>query len=483
MIQEQLIGRIEELKTLSTAAQSPQAELVAVTGRRRIGKTFLVAQAYQQQMVFEVIGTQNGTLRAQLDNFAEQLRKAAKSVYALKPPATWAEAFRQLRDFLETLPVSDHKPVLFFDELPWLAGQKSGFLQAFGYFWNSWASRQRLTVVICGSAASWMIQRVVNDTGGLHNRITRHLHLAPFTLAETEAFLHSRGLFFDRYQIVQLYMAIGGIPHYLKALDYSKTVVQNIDTLCFSARGFLREEFLRLYPSLFPNAEHHVLVVRTLAQKRQGMTRAQLLETTKLANGGNFTTIVNELVQSGFVTEVLPFGKSQKEKIFRLDDEYSLFYLHFIENNKKQGRNLWQHLSQTPAYKSWSGVAFEAVCLKHIEEIKMSLSIAGIYSTVSSFYKKGTDTAPGVQIDMVLDRNDHAVNLFECKFYNEPFAHSKEDADALREKMWRFKAITKTKKHLSWILVTAHGLTSNKHSGGLVSNVLTLDDLFLPTPH
>lgn len=476
-MQEPIIGRKAELKILQKAMLSSKAELIAVTGRRRIGKTFLITQTYQEHIVFDMVGTQNGLLQAQLENFADQLGLFSKSSFPIKPPQTWAEAFRLLRDYLQTKP-TDTKKVVFFDELPWLAGQKSGFLEAFGYFWNSWASRQNLIVTICGSATSWIIQKVVNDTGGLHNRITKHLHLQPFTLAETQEYLESLGVFYDRYQIVQLYMAMGGVPHYLQEIDGSKSVVQNIDTLCFADNGLLKEEFNRLYTSLFPNSDNHILVIRTLAQKRQGMTRLELLEASKLTNGGGFTTLINELMQSGFISETYPFGKTQKDKLYRLSDEYSLFYLQFIEKNQQQGRNLWQHLSQTPAYKIWSGFAFEGVCMKHIDQIKQSLSIAGIFSTVSSFYQKGTSQEEGVQIDMVLDRNDHTVNLFEIKFYNQPFTLTKEYAEQLRQKMWRFQNITKTKKHVNWVFIGSFGLSPNQYSSGLISNILSLDDLF-----
>lgn len=477
-MQEAIIGRKAELQLLQTALLSSKAELIAVTGRRRIGKTFLITQAYREHLVFEMIGTQNGLLQTQLENFADQLSLFSQSNFPIKPPQTWAEAFRLLRDYLQTIINPHSKKVIFLDEVPWLAGPKSGFLEAFGYFWNSWASRQNLVVAICGSATSWIIQKVVNDTGGLHNRITKHLHLMPFTLAETKEYLQSIGVFYDHYQIVQLYMAMGGVPHYLQEIDGSKSVVQNIDTLCFTDNGPLKTEFNRLYSSLFTHADKHILMVRTLAEKRRGMTRTELLEASKLTNGGGFTTTLNELIQSGFVSETYPFGKTQKDKLYRLSDEYSLFYLQFIEKNQQQGKNLWQYLSQTPAYKIWSGFAFESLCLKHIEQIKWALSIAGIFSTVSSFYQKGTSQEEGVQIDMVLDRNDHTVNLFEMKFYNQPFTLTKEYAERLRQKMWRFQQITKTKKQVNWVMMSTFGLIQNQYAGGLITNSLTIDDLF-----
>ena len=472
-----IIGRKEEQTILANLLRTPEAELLAVTGRRRVGKTFLVAAAYKEHLIFEMIGVQNGSLSSQLGNFTDQLTILAKPELPVKPPSNWAEAFRLLRDTLQAKPTTDKK-VLFFDELPWLAGQKSGFLEAFGYFWNSWASRQNLVIVICGSAASWMIQRVVNDRGGLHNRITKHIHLDPFTLSETEAYLKNRNVFYDRYQIVQLYMAMGGIPHYLKEVDPGKSAVQNINSLCFSKQGILSDEFNRLFTSLFAHAEKHVEVIRTLSQKKQGMTRDQLLEITKWTNGGGISKILDELSQSGFITEYYPFGKKAKDKIYRLSDEYSLFYLQFIERHRYQGPDLWQNLSQTQAYKSWSGYAYEGVCLKHIQAVKQAMGISGLFSLSNSFYKKGTLDQKGIQIDMLLDRNDHTINLFEIKFHNQPYTLTKEEAENLRNKMWLFQAYTKTTKTCNWTLITTFGLTQNQHSLGLIAQTLTLDDLF-----
>ena len=472
-----IIGRKTEQGILQKALLSSEAELIAVTGRRRVGKTYLITRLYEPHIAFEMIGIQNGLSAQQLQNFTDQLSLFAKPNLPIKAPENWADAFKMLREYFENKKFKKKK-VLFFDELPWLAGQKSGFLEAFGYFWNSWASRQNLTIVVCGSAASWMIQQVVNDRGGLHNRITKHLHLEPFTLSETEEYLKSRGAFFDHYQIIQIYMALGGIPHYLKEIDPTKSAIQNIDALCFTKNGLLSDEFNRLYPSLFSNAEQHINIIRTLAQKRQGMTRETLVADGKLTNGGGLTKTLEELLHSGFIAEYFPFGKKKKGKLYRLSDEYSLFYLQFIEKNKYQGANIWQHLSQTPAYKSWAGYAFEGICLKHIERIKIALGISGIYAVATSFYKKGTSEESGGQIDLVLDRNDHTINLFEVKFYNQPFTITKSYATQLRERMLIFQQNTKTNKHLNWIFISTFGIAPNPNITGLITQSLSLEDLF-----
>lgn len=472
------IGRKEEIAILQDALQSHESEMVAVVGRRRVGKTFLIQSVYQDRIIFEVTGLQNATKKEQLESFVLQLGEASGSAFPIKPPASWLQAFALLITFLKEKQGTE-KQVVFFDELPWMATHKSGFLNGLSYFWNTWAVKQNIVVVICGSAASWMIQKVVNNKGGLHNRITKQINLAPFTLAETEAYLTTRNIQFDRYQIIQLYMALGGIPHYLKEIKGGISAVQNINQICFVPNAPLKGEFLRLYPALFVNAENHIAVIRALATKWHGLTRKEISQFSNVVEGGSLSRVLSELIQSGFISGYRPFGKKKKTKRYRLTDEYSLFYLKFIENQEHEGKNVWNHLSQTQLYKTWSGYAFESICLKHIPQIKKALSIAGIYSISSSFYHKGNEAEEGAQIDLLIDRNDGVINLFEIKFYNEPFLIDKSYAESLMQKRRVFKAVTKTNKQLFFVLITTFGLTPNAHSMNLIAQALTLDDLFL----
>lgn len=476
-MKNEIIGRQKEQEILRNLYSSKEPELVAVIGRRRVGKTFLVKTVYADLIDFEATGIRDAEGKEQLQNFTLRLNETFHKGEPVLSPSNWLEAFHQLGAALDRLR-KRKKRVIFLDELPWFDARKSGFLRGFSYFWNSWANNRNIVVVICGSAATWMIERVVNDTGGLHNRITKQIHLEPFTLGETEQYLKRRNNHFTRYQIAQIYMAVGGIPHYLKEIEPSQSVVQNIDRMCFSKQGILSDEFNRLYASLFSNAEKHIEVIRSLAQKRQGMTREAVAQASKIPNGGGLTKVLEELEQSGFIASYFPLGKKKKEKIFRLTDEYSLFYLQFIEQHRYQGGNIWQHLSQTPAYKTWSGYAFEGICMKHLDAIKQALGISGIYTFAASYHKKGTATEEGIQIDMLFDRNDHTINLFEIKFYNQPFTLTKEYADRLQAVLWQFQRETQTTKHVNWVFVSTFGLVQNQHSVGLVMKSLTLEDLF-----
>lgn len=472
-----LIGRKKEQEVLRLALESDEAELISIIGRRRVGKTFLVRSVYQNILSFEFAGIQNGTRKEQLQNFTLRLNRTAKNKFTFKKPNNWLEAFYTLIDYLESTD-STHRKVVFFDELPWLATRKSGFLNAFGVFWNSWASINNVVVVICGSAASWMIKNVVNSRGGLYNRITKRIHLKPFNLLETTLYLKSKNVYLDHYQIVQLYMALGGIPHYLKEVKAGWSATQAIESICFSETGVLRNEFLNLYPALFEEADNHIAIIRALASKHQGMVRNEIIKTAALPNGGNVTKTLEELEQSGFIASFYPFNKKKKEKLFRLTDEYSLFYLQFIEDKIHEGAGIWQRLSQTQAYKTWTGYAYENICFKHIPQIKKALGISGVYALSSTFYKKGTKSEKGTQIDLLIDRNDHVINLFEIKFYNVSFSIDKSYAKILRQKLGVFQETTKTPKQLFWTMITTFGLKHNEHSLGLIQQVLTLENLF-----
>ncbi|MEM8523156.1 MAG: ATP-binding protein [Bacteroidota bacterium] len=476
-MKESLIGREKEQEILAKARDSNRAEMVAVIGRRRVGKTFLIRSFFEKQFDFEITGIQNAPQQEQLKNFKIQLDKFAKNNLPVEQPKNWLDAFVLLIRHLESLEESKRK-VVFLDELPWLATNKSGFLRALGYFWNSWAEQQNIIIIICGSAASWMIQKVVNHKGGLHNRITKRIFLKPFNLSETEAFLQAKNVFLDRYQILQIYMAMGGIPHYLDEVEVGKSAVQNIDEICFSDSGVLYSEFSRLYPALFENADNHISIIRALAQKSRGLTRQELIQNTQLSDGGGLSKVLEELDASGFISKYYPFGVKKKKLLYRLTDEYSLFYLYFIENKAHEEEHIWQKLSQTPFYKTWSGYAYESICLKHIPQIKKAIGIEGIYSESSSFYRKASQEYSGAQIDLVIDRADHVVNLFEIKFYNEEYALNKEEAEKLRKRMSVFRQSTKTKKQLFYMMLTTFGLKQNQHSLGLIVKDLKLDDLF-----
>ena len=470
-----MVGRKEELATLKSLEQADESVFVAVYGRRRVGKTYLIRHVFDGQFTFYITGIANIGLQAQLANFYAGLVRAFPWVEDKKMPNNWFSMFQLLITALEKS--EDGQKVLFLDELPWLDEPKADFIPALEHFWNSWASARRdVTLIVCGSAASWMVTNLINNRGGLHNRLTHRIRLDPFTLTECETFLRQKNATYDRYQIVQLYMALGGIPFYLKAVDTGKSVAQNINDLCFSQKGILRIEFDNLYASLFKNAGKHINIIEILAKKAKGMERTELLKLAKLTDGGTATKILKELEESSFIQKYPAFGKSNRYVLYQLTDFYSLFYLKFIKNSSDLDKDFWLNSLDHPEIRTWSGYAFEQVCLMHLDKIKQALGISGIQTRSSAWI--GETDGQKAQIDLVIDRRDQVINLCEMKFSINRFDIDKRYAEELRTKIGVFKAATKTQKAIFLTLITTFGLQSSGHSSGLVQNDLTMDVLF-----
>jgi len=433
----------------------------------------LVRSFFAEKICFELVGARKTPLRGQLQNFAHVMEQATGYKHAR--PESWQHAFQELVRYLEPLVARGGRKVVFFDELPWLASRNSGFLQAFEYFWNSWASRQeRLVVVICGSAASWMIAKVLRHRGGLHNRVTRRVVLQPFTLNETEELLRHQGLRWERSQVAELYMATGGIPFYLNLVERGRSAAQAIDDLIFAEDAPLRDEFDELYAALFEHHERHLTVVRALAKKQQGLTRGELLELTRMPSGGNMTTILEELEASGFIRRVIPFGRTERDALYRLMDEFTLFHLRWA---RKGGP--WTAIRGTPSWRAWSGYAFESLCLRHVQQIQAALGIAGVQVEVSGWrHRPESADEVGAQIDLIIDRRDDVIHLCEMKFTDAPFAITRKYAEELRTRREVFREATSTRKSLFLTFVTKSGLSEDQHSLELVDAHVSLDSLF-----
>lgn len=472
----QITGRKEETALLKSLESLDRSVFVAVYGRRRVGKTFLIRAVFEGRFAFQLTGIANVETANQLVNFHAALVRQFPQ-FEDKPVAKdWFHAFQQLITALETLPASDKK-VLFLDELPWLDTPNSLFISAIEHFWNSWASaRTDIVLVVCGSAASWMINQLINNTGGLYNRVTHRIALEPFTLAECEAFFQAKSPGFDRYQLLQLYMVFGGIPFYLEAIDPRKSATQNINDLCFTQRGSLRLEFDKLYNSLFNKADRHIAVIEALAQKSQGLDRKALLKAAKLPDGGNTSLILKELEESNFIRKYNSFGKLKNNALYQLTDFYSLFYLKFIKENSHLDENFWLKGSDTPEIRAWSGYAFEQVCLCHLRQIKHALGISSVQTQSSAW--SGNNGDEKAQIDLVIDRRDQVVNLCEMKFSIKNFTIDKEYAENLRRKIGLFREVTKTKKATWLTFISTFGITQNTYAQSLVHQSLTMDALF-----
>ena len=463
----QIVGRIEEIKELQRIYDSASSEFVVVYGRRRVGKTFLVREFFQDNFVYYATGVARGSRKEQLAHFHNRLiRYGSPDEQAM--PSNWFEAFERL----ETLVGKSKKKrkVVFLDELPWMDTQKSEFLKALELFWNEWASaRNDVVLVVCGSAASWMVSKVINNHGGLHNRLTGKMKLLPFTLSETKEYLESQKFKWDKMSIAECYMILGGIPYYLHLLDKSRSLAQNVDRLFFAESALLADEFDNLYNSLFTKSEDYVRIVETLSKKKSGFTRDEIAKGSKLSNGGGLTRKLVALEQCGFIRKYKTIG--EVPYLYQLSDCFTLFYFQFLKNGSYSDHETWMHLLTTSTCTSWRGLAFERLCFLHLQQIKQKLGISGILTKTCSYY------SGQAQVDMIIDRADRAVTVCEMKFSERPYIITKSEWNKIVIRLNEVQRYFK-RKTLFFAMVTSNGVAKNKYSINYVQQEITLDDLF-----
>lgn len=477
---DEVIGREKEIQELKKLYGSNKAELVAIYGRRRVGKTYLVDEFFQDRIIFRHAGLSpleaeaNGLLEAQLSHFYNSLK-----LYGMEgegKPENWLDAFFLLEKLLQRID-NGTRQVVFLDELPWLDTPRSGFIQAFEGFWNTWGChRKNLMVIICGSANSWMENELINNHGGLYGRVTYEIKLSPFTLLECEEYYKSKSVQFSRYDIVQSYMIFGGIPYYMEYMEADLSFAQNVDKVFFSKDAKLKLEYDRLFQSVFKRPDSTKSIVELLYTRNMGYTRKKISEILNVSDGGHLTKDLNSLIASDFVVKYVPFGFSKREEHYKLIDPFCLFYLHFVKNQTTKNNQFWQQNTAQPQVISWRGYAFENVCFSHIDQIKDALGIRDVISSESSWTKKADDEE-GMQIDMLISRKDNVVNMCEIKFYGDDYVVSKEYYRTIQRRIETLLTILPRKMSVYSTLITTYGLRKNEYSGAFVK-VITFDALF-----
>ena len=475
---DKIIGRKYEQELIKEYYDSSKSELVALYGRRRVGKTYLIKTFFDEKFDFWFTGLYNTKRKELLKQFALALSRY--SDVKIKAPSDWFEAFNSLTNYL--LSLNKNKVVVFLDELPWMDGPKSDFLSAFSFFWNMWNSQVELKLFVCGSATTWMMDKLIGDKGGLYGRVSRAIYLAPFTLGETEMYLKEiKHMVLNRYQMLEIYMILGGIPYYLDMLRPDISLSKNIDDLFFREGAPLRTEFDFLFRSLFKESKSYKKVIETLSSKMVGLTRKEILETTGI-EGKDLSNILENLCSCDFIRRYISIGKTERDAVYQLTDLFSLFHLRFIENNNSQDQNYWTNIASSGTKNAWAGYAFEQVCLHHIKEIKTKLGILGVLSNVyswrsKSFTDKDGTKWNGAQIDMLIDRKDQVVNICEMKYSVDEYVITEEYEKKMRERLSLFQHVTKTKKALLLTLITTYGVKKNIHSA-VVHSEVKMDDLF-----
>jgi hypothetical protein len=467
-----IIGRLYEQNELQRYFQSDQSEFIAVYGRRRVGKTFLIREYFQNDFDFYLTGLANSTLASQLLNFRFSMQQAG--VTDAPVAKNWLYAFQQLITLLEKS--TKKRKVVFLDELPWMDTPKSDFMSALEHFWNGWASgRADIVLIVCGSATSWMMKKLLNNKRGLHNRITRRIFLRPFTLPECRQFLQSAEISWEEYQITEGYMIFGGIPWYWSLLRKGLSLAQNVDILFFQESGALLHEFDNLYAALFRNSDKYIQLMEVISRKSIGLTRDELIKARKSKSGEGMTRMLEDLENCGFIRSYQSFGKKSRDKIFQVTDFFTLFHYHFLKLNSTRSENHWSAMTDTPQHRAWSGYAFEQVCLAHVQQIRQSLGISGVHCRYAAWRSKGSEN--GAQIDLLIDRNDQVINLCEIKYSIHPFTIDKKYAENLRNKIGVFKQETQTRKSVFLTLITTFGVKQNEYSG-MVQNEVKMAELF-----
>ena len=468
-----MIGRKEEQRLLRDLAMSGEAEFVVIYGRRRIGKTYLVREVFENHFFFSYTGAANRSAKQQRTEFIKALREHGWSPRSGEDAhANWFECFNALRDLIEKTDIRE-RLVIFIDEMPWMDNSKSDFVPAFEHFWNGWASGQkRVMLIACGSATSWITKKIFRNKGGLYNRTTRQIALKPFTLSECKEYFNSRNVLMNIQDLIESYMIFGGIPYYLRMIEKRYSLAVNVDKLCFEESAPLRDEFDRLMDTLFANPNKHMRVLEALYTKTQGLTREDIVKLIDFGNGGNLTRILLELMECGFIRKYKPFGEGKNGALYHLADPFTAFHLTFIR--KKFSENYWSASTDSAAHRAWSGYAFEQVCLAHIKQIKEALGISGVQTDVSSWISRGAEK--GAQIDLVIDRGDRVINLCEIKFAKGPFEISRAYDRSLRDRIEVFRAATKTRKALHLTMITAYGVKPGKYAG-IVQSEICMDEL------
>ena len=471
-----LISRKREQEILNDALKSKESQFIAIYGRRRVGKTYLVRECYGDGIFFSHTGVSGKGLKIQLDAFRDSLESAG---YACeKTPSNWIDAFGLLKKYVSESKKT--KKIIFLDELSWMDTPRSNFLTALEFFWNGWGSgRKDIVLVVCASSTSWIINNLIHNKGGLYNRLTAQIHLDVFTLKECDELSRSNGLILDHIDVLEYYMAFGGVPFYWNMIKKGKSVAQNIDDIFFAKDAPLRDEYEHLYAALFKNPEIYMKIVKTLSNKKYGMTRLELIDAAKLSNSGSITHKLEELEQCGFIRKYYEYGKSKKNAIYQLIDAFTLFYFSFMKK-RPTDEHFWLNSVGTPKINTWKGLAYEKVCLLHIEQIKKALGIGGVLTEVHSWYCKADDDMgiAGSQIDLLIVRKDRVINICEIKYSDSPYSMTKVEYEKMANKINDFLISTKTNYALYPTLIVSDGVKANTWSDRMQS-VISADELFL----
>lgn len=470
-----LIGRKEEKELLEEAYSSEESKFIAVYGRRRVGKTYLIRETFNNQFFFSYAGLAKGSAKKQIKNFCLSLVEQGASIN--EDVSDWLTAFSYLKRMV--MASDKKKKVIFLDELSWMAGKRSAdFLTALESFWNGWASgRKDILLIVSSSATSWLINHVIHNKGGLYHRLNHSIHLLPFSLKECREYSIVNELNYSLPQILELYMVFGGVPYYWSLLRRNLSVPQNVDSLCFARKGELHDEFSYLYASMFNNPDDYIKIITSISKKKKGLTRSEIITLSKIKDNGALSKKLHELEECGFIRQYMPYGKKKKESVFQLIDNFTIFYFSLM-NLGNGDEHFYQNNMQSGLYNSFVGLSFELICLEHTDQIKFALGIPGVVSKECSWicYPNDEEGIAGHQIDLLIDRNDGIINMCEMKYSLSPYSVTHSEEKDYRQRISDFNKVTKNTKPIIFTMITPFGVNRNANAG-IIAKTITLEDL------
>lgn len=472
------IGRTHELKLLRelTFKGGSSSRLTVLYGRRRVGKTRLVEESFKDLPLLKFEGLEGQSTAAQQREFLRCLAEiSGKQEYRLIRTTQWTDLLILLADFISDR-YKGRPVVVFLDEFQWLAAGRTKLVSSLKYVWDNHLKKMKnLHLILCGSICSFLVNKIIHSRA-LYGRIDLELHLEPLTLPEITALFHPRR---SLREVVELYMAVGGVPQYLERIDPAQSVRLNLERLCFSRGGYLVDEFDRIFVSHFGTNQHFRKILSVLAKKAFA-SREQLQKACHLASGGRITEYLDDLELAGFIESYRPVDKPEATKIrrFRIADPYLLFYFQFIHPsirkiNRTGSKAFFKNYVPDNRYDVWRGYAFESICIKHSQLISEILGFGAVQFESGSWFSRSSN-AEVSQIDLVFLRADKVVTICEIKFRERKIGKG-----VISEVERKCKAFPNPKGWtIETVLITASPPTKDLANERYFNRILLLEDLF-----
>ncbi|MCE5294505.1 MAG: AAA family ATPase [Chlamydiales bacterium] len=420
MIHEEtpFIGRKNELEDLKGLLQLKVASLAVIKGRRRVGKSRLArefAKNFTYTYTFVGLAPTKGVLdHHQRTYFSSQMDQQG---IVQNSGESWADLF---------LDVATHclqgRVLVILDEISWMGASDPTFLGQLKTAWDEHFSKNpNLVLLLSGSQSTWIDDNILGDMNFV-GRITYPLTLHELSLEDCRNFWGAQKELVSPYEMLKVLAVTGAIPGYLLRINPKQTAEENIQRLCFSRKGSLVREFDGLFSYLIaPRNQLYKKILQLLAEKTA--TGEQLNEWLEKKKGGDITKYLKDLCENGFVTRQFTWhlkdGSISKLSHYRLSDNYTRFYLKYMEQNKA-GILLGQVLNLPASWHGILGYQFENLVLSNSSKIQQLLGIQpSDIICHGPYFQTETSTRKGCQIDYLIQTKNNNLYAVEIKFKDD----------------------------------------------------------------